>query len=464
MRRTGSSAAALLVAILLGGCGGNRGAPSPPPAPSPTPAAGPSPAAGPNAAPIDRDLALTTFDSAWARIERTHYDSTFRGVDWYAVRDEMRPRAASAGTLGGLRTVITEMLGRLGESHYALIPREVADAVGDGGSRGGGDIGVELRLAGRELVVARIDPGSPAAAAGIRPGWRVDSIAERATDGPLENLRELEGQPEYRLALTQFLWSSNGALDGSPGSTVRLVLRDGTGERHVVEPVRRTPPGETVQFGNLPPMVTELTQNRLEVNGACVGLIRFNVWMVPIGPAFDRAMDGMRDCTGIIIDLRGNPGGVAGMVMGVAGHFLDERVPLGVLRQRTGELRLVANPRRVDAQGNPVTPFAGPVAVLIDPLSVSTSEIFAAGMQAAGRVRVFGETSAGQALPATAVRLPNDDVLMHVIADLTVPDGTRVEGRGVVPDVSIPLRREDLLAGRDAALEAAVGWIVSPRT
>ena len=62
-----------------------------------------------------------------------------------------------------------------------------------------------------------------------------------------------------------------------------------------------------------------------------------------------------------------------------------------------------------------------------------------------------------------AVKLPNDDVLMHVVADLTVPGGERVEGAGVTPDERVPLTREALLSGRDEALERAVQWILSPQ-
>jgi C-terminal processing protease CtpA/Prc len=50
-----------------------------------------------------------------------------------------------------------------------------------------------------------------------------------------------------------------------------------------------------------------------------------------------------------------------------------------------------------------------------------------------------------------------------VTADLVAPDGRRVEGRGVVPDEPVPVRREDLLAGRDAALEKAIEWITNDR-
>jgi carboxyl-terminal processing protease len=109
--------------------------------------------------------------------------------------------------------------------------------------------------------------------------------------------------------------------------------------------------------------------------------------------------------------------------------------------------------------GAAVEPFAGSLAILVDELSASTSEIFAAALQAIGRARIFGERTPGQALPAIATRLPNGDVLMHVVADFIAPDGSRIEGRGVLPDERVPLELADLRAGRDAPLEAAVHWI-----
>ena len=453
----------VLAVLIAGGCAGSVQAP-PPPGPS-TAVAIPRADAPASGRPIDRALALATFDSAWGRIAHTHYDTTFRGVDWEGVGAELRPRAAGAVTHEALRAVLSEMVGRLGESHYSVIPGEMAGSVSSGERRegsGGGDLGIQLRVADGEVVVARMDPGGPGAAAGIRLGWVVDSIDGRPLSDEIDRLSELEGTPAHRLAHTQFLWSVTAALEGSPGSTVRITARGGEGQAQTLELTRRTRPGQRVDFGNLPTLVADLDYTLIPAGERCVGVIRFNVWMTPIAGPFDQAVDAMRGCEGVVIDLRGNPGGVAGMVMGIAGHFMKERTPLGVLKTRTGELRLVANPRTVNTAGQVVEPYDGPVALLIDPLTVSTSEIFAAGLQSAGRARVFGQTSAGQALPAMAVRLPNGDVLMHVVADLTAPDGRRVEGQGVVPDVMVPLTRADLLAGRDAVLEAAVNWILTP--
>jgi carboxyl-terminal processing protease len=126
-------------------------------------------------------------------------------------------------------------------------------------------------------------------------------------------------------------------------------------------------------------------------------------------------------------------------------------------------MRFVANPRRATDAGAAVEPFSGDVAIIVDGLSASTSEMFAAAMQAIGRARVFGERTAGQALPAMATRLPSGDVLMHVVADFVAPDGTRIEGRGVTPDEPAPLTAGDVAAGRDAPLEAAIRWMERPR-
>src|SRR5215831_15525720 len=99
-------------------------------------------------------------------------------------------------------------------------------------------------------------------------------------------------------------------------------------------------------------------------DGRCAAVIHFEYWMPPVMPALDRAVDASRTCGGIILDLRGNLGGVAGMMMGVAGHFLTEPRTLGTMRSRGEEMRFVANPRRATDSGVAVEPFAGDVAIL----------------------------------------------------------------------------------------------------
>jgi carboxyl-terminal processing protease len=201
------------------------------------------------------------------------------------------------------------------------------------------------------------------------------------------------------------------------------------------------------------------SEERRTEHGASAGIVRFNVWMPGVDPLFQQAIDRFRGKNAIIVDLRGNPGGLAAMIMGISGHFLTERKALGTMKTRDAELRFAANPRLVNAAGQRVEPFAGPLAILVDAMTGSASECFAGGMQSIGRARVFGQTSMGQALPAFFDKLPNGDVLIHATGDFVTADGTRLEGRGVVPDEPVALARADLLAGRDATLEAALRWI-----
>src|ERR1019366_9069323 len=139
-------------------------------------------------------------------------------------------------------------------------------------------------------------------------------------------------------------------------------------------------------------------------------------------------MDHVSDCTGVVIDLRGNPGGVGAMVMGFGGYFVDSVISLGTMRSRQLALRFAMNPRRVTSNGSAAAPYHGPLAIIVDQMTASTSEIFAAGMQRIGRARVFGERSAGEALPVMMNRLPSGDVFVHAVADFTDPDGKRIEG------------------------------------
>jgi carboxyl-terminal processing protease len=418
------------------------------------------------AEPIATALAKATFDTAWTRIRDLHFDSTFGGLDWNEVRAELRPRAEQARTTGELRQLLAEMIGRVGVSHYGLIPLEYSEsfdprrtAADPNGTIG--DAGLELRAVGDDIVVWRVAPDGPAAASGVRPGALVLQIDTIQPASGLRHRRALPTPHEQQLALTQLLYGVNRMVQGTAGETVKLRLQSSGQVKDVALTLRPTP-GQLVKFGNLPPAMVSVRQTVIAGGGAgdgCVGVISFSSWMAPIAAAIDRAVDAVRHCEGVVIDLRGNPGGVGGMVMGVGGHFVDSVKPLGTMKFRSNELRFVVNPRRVDPQGQPVAVYAGPVAILVDAMTASTSEIFAAGLQAIGRARVFGELTAGQALPALASKLPNGDVLLHAIADYLVVDGTRIEGRGVVPDQLVPLSIEALAAGRDAPLQAAIAWI-----
>ena len=398
---------------------------------------------------------VETFDEAWRIIRDSHFDKTFNGLDWDAVSKELRPKAAAARTPGELRAVIRDMLGRLGQSHFALLPAS-ADSAADTPRDLSGTPGFDVRLLGSDLIVTEVDAKGGAAAAGVHAGWKVESIDGAAVSTLLS---ELPDTLTPRLRAVEAWRVAHNRLHGPSGSRASVTFDDGRGQTRRVEVERRFEDGEPVTVGNLPTMFVRVRSEAMKTPaGRTAGLIGFNVWMTAVDAPFQKAIDEFRAAAGIVVDLRGNPGGLAAMMMGLSGHFIDERKTIGVMKTRDNELRFVVNPRRVSGRGERVQPFDGPVAILVDSMSGSASECFAGGMQSLGRVRVFGQPSMGQALPALFARLPNGDVLIHAFGDFVTSDGTRLEGRGVIPDEVVPLDRARLLAGHDAPLDAALAW------
>ncbi len=216
-----------------------------------------------------------------------------------------------------------------------------------------------------------------------------------------------------------------------------------------------SPEGVLVTFGNLP--ATRLHfESRALADGA--GYIEFNEFLEPasIMPKFEAAMKSFHDAPGVILDLRGNRGGIGIMAMGIAGFFIDKPgQKLGEMRMRDAILNFVISPR-------PET-YAGPLAVLVDQGSASTSEILAGGLQDLGRARIFGVRTMGAALPSDIIRLPNGDGFQYAQASYTSVGGKVLEGAGVTPDVVIEPTSHVTTAGRDLILEAADEWIRATR-
>lgn len=430
-----------------------------------TPDSAPSPAAS-----VSPELALETFDEVWRIIYEHHFDTNFNNVDWLAAREEYRPRVASASTPEEVRNVIQKMLDLLQVSHLAIVSSDVAGVLSGEDDEPeiqsvdeahAGTTGMHVRYSDEALLVTDVDPESPAAKAGVKPGWRI---------------REIEGRPISRFVTTIpddlqkterdfVVWrKASNLLEGEPGSEVEISFLNEQSKPLALRVERTLRPGVPIQFGSLPVLYADLDARQMEAEGKTIGLIRFNIWMLPTAIAFNQAIEEHRGADGIIIDLRGNVGGVIGMIIGVAGHFFTEPLSLGTLVTRDNRLNLFVNPRFVSASGKRVQPFGGPLAILVDEASASASEVFAGGMKELGRARIFGRPTTGQALPAIYEELPNGDVLYHPFADFVTETGVRFEGRGVIPDEIIELDREALLQGRDRTLEAAVEWIQRVKT
>jgi carboxyl-terminal processing protease len=403
-----------------------------------------------------RQLNLDSFDHVWTTIRDKHFDPELAGLDWRAVRAELRPRVEQASVVSEARQAMEEMIARLGQSHFAIIPAQLYETLDrpEGNGVWDGWTGIEARVIDGRALITAVHEGTPADEAGIRPGWVVLRIEDEELKPKIDAIsEELEGQVWKDAVMAGALtWRLTGAV----GDTVALRLLDGRDKTVERTLTLAEQPGQKQQIGYLPPLHVWIDVKRLDES---IGYVAFNMFLDPVNvmPAFNAAVQSFLDADGLIIDIRGNGGGLPGMAMGMAGWLIAEKnQKLGTMYLRDNELKIIVNPRP--------TTFSGPVAVLVDCLSGSASEIFSGGLKDLGRAQIVGSRTTGAVLPSVVEKLPNGDGFQYAIAGYVSEGGEVLEGRGVTPDIEIVPTREALLEGHDPVLEAAIAWIHEQRS
>lgn len=420
------------------------------------------------------------FSKVWSTLEQNYFDPTFSNLDWYKIKKEYEPRVRSAKTDAALHQIIQELIGRLGRSHLILIPPEVYQAINLAKSQAkkremerrtrrevrvaGGDndepdnedlelddplteygIGVDLRIISGQFVVSRVDKDSAAEYRGIKPGYIIEKVNDISlTDliGRIDLLYSNSARLKRYLpfeVITSF-------LNGEKDSVVTLTYVDETGSAKEVS-IRRERLNSSVVS-----MMRGMPERHLtfetRVLPGDIGYIRFNYFVLPVLDRFCDALGEFKDKKGIVIDLRGNFGGLMALMPTLAGMLSENEVDLGTAIYRRGEEKMTSLPKPRN--------FGGNVVFLVDAHSISAAEIFSAAMQAGQRSFIVGEKTAGESLPSVALELPTGAVLQYPIANFKTSKGQFLEGSGVLPDFQVSLTRAALLQGKDEQLEKAI--------
>jgi len=152
---------------------------------------------------------------------------------------------------------------------------------------------------------------------------------------------------------------------------------------------------------------------------------------------------------GLILDLRGNPGGLLDVAVSIAGFFMERGEVVVTEKFTSGDntvLRSTGNGALKDF----------PVVVLINEGSASASEILAGALRVNNGTKIVGKKSFGKGTVQELETLSNDSTLKITIANWLLPDGTLIEGNGLEPDFTVEITPEDIAAGRDPQLEKAI--------
>ena len=383
-----------------------------------------------------------SFQVVCDRIGDTYWDPDSIEPRWSEGKIFYGQKMRDASSVEEARDAIHGLLATLEQSHFALIPKAVSDGLGEGGSA---ETGAVLRVSEGRAVVVKIEKDSPAQRAGVLLGEIVVSAEERLLKPRIE--RWSENNSPY--LSVQGLAST---MQGPPGERRTYEIENAAGHIRVVELPLETPAGtgRLVSFGHIPPMPLKLEKKILS-DGYLY--LRFNIFLGPLQvmPWFQSALKEHAEAPGLILDLRGNPGGLGLMACGIAGWLVEEEgLELGVMHSRDSDLKFMVNPR--------LDPWKKPVAVLVDEGSASTTEILAQGLKDLQVARIFGRTTAGAALPSMIESLPCGDLMQYAIAGYRSRSGQRLEGIGVVPDEVIPVDIDKIRGEGDPILQSALRW------
>ncbi len=267
------------------------------------------------------------------------------------------------------------------------------------------------------LVIVDTLPGSPAATAGLRSG---DAIVQ--VDGV-----DVTAMPQARII---------GIIRGPEGTTVELgIRREGEDALLIISIVRAR-----ITFSSVEARV-------LEGDLVYVRLLQFGEDTAEQLRQHLQALDA-EDRAGLILDMRGNPGGFLTTAVDVASEFLAEGV---ILTERLRDREQVYR-----ASGVASAPTV-PMVVLVDRGSASASELVAAALQDHERATIIGTQTFGKGSVQTWRELSNGGGIRVTIAWWYTPDGNTIHEVGVTPDIVVEQPADDLK--RDAQLETAIDFL-----
>ncbi len=370
---------------------------------------------------------LKVFDALWEKVNSKYYDADFNGVDWREVRNNYRPRAEKAETKQELLKILRLMLAELKTSHLyvwqTVSERDLEKQLQRNFDRKHDSLRIgypfTFKKIGESLVVTSVQPKSALEWDKVKVGWVLEAVDNVNTNGN---------------------WTLPADL--TVGRKTSFSFRDINNKRYeqvlTVEWLAEKPIRESkVITGNI---------LYLKFDGFKFGT---NDWLL-------NALKTLGVDDSVIVDLRSNHGGLVDEVQQCLGRFFARDIEFGSFIERTGKTKA----KKIE--GQKMRAFAGKLVVLVDETSSSGAEIFAQLIQENQRGTIIGSITSGQVLNGIEFGLPEDFRTSIAFRDYFSPRGFRIEGSGVRPDIQVDQTIDDIVSGRDIALDRAVLELQKP--
>ncbi|MBM3157944.1 MAG: S41 family peptidase [Chloroflexi bacterium] len=337
-------------------------------------------------------------------------------INNYVDKDKLDLKKLSDGAIRG-------MLEALGDPYSAYYDageyREIRE-VNIEGSYGGIGAVVGIRD-GQLLVIAPIED-TPAKRAGIKPRDRILKIDGESTEG---------------MSLTEAAYK----IQGEPGTQVTLKILHVDEEEPVILVITRE--------------VIKVDSVFSEIREDGIAYIQVTFFSERTSTEIVAALKEVlaQNITGIILDLRDNPGGPVGSAVTVASQFLEEGIVLYALNSN-GEKQTWS----VESGGLATDQ---PLVVLVNGSSASASEVVAGALQDYERGVIVGTQTFGKGSINLLKELSDGSAVYITMGRWFTPDGRQIEGQGLTPDMVIDMTDDDIAQGKDPQLDRAVEYLKS---
>jgi carboxyl-terminal processing protease len=382
------------------------------------------------------------FEKVWKEIHDHYYDASYNGVDWNEVHRRYAPLVETTKKDLEFYALMNQMTSELHDAHTRFNSPEQWKNFR---RQQGVTVGFSVDDVDGKTAVTNVIPGTDAARAGIEQGM----VVLRVDDAPVaERIAEIEKKRQPSSSERATRWFIYNRVFAGPADTpVKVALQRGDGSVFEAS-VRR-------QIYSAAP---EVTTHVLPSGNV---YIRFDGFQHPITKEFRQALQKFRDAPGLIVDLRRNGGGDLAVLLPIAGYFFGKKTLFAKDSTRTGKplssyVGLFKLPLQlyVGRAGEQI--YSGPVVVLVDAHSASSSEVFAAGMQDTLRAKVIGSQSCGCVLGIAKPRVMKGGGVLEMSEVLWFsPKGRKLEGTGIIPDKIVMPSVADLQRRRDPVLAEA---------
>jgi carboxyl-terminal processing protease len=296
---------------------------------------------------------------------------------------------------------IQGMLSTLDDPYSVYMDKETAQQFSQALDSSFEGIGAEVSETDGKIIIVSPFKNSPAEKAGLKPNDQILKV-----DGA-----SVEGLDLYKATLK---------IRGKKGTVVKLeILREGLKEPITVSIKRDEIPMETVH-----------SAVKKEA-GEKVGYIEITSFSENTAEDFKKQLKDLEDenIAGLVIDVRGNPGGLLDSVEEILKELVSNEKPYVQIQTRDGEKKRFFSSLKKDKDY--------PIVVLVDKGSASASEILAGALKEAEGYKVIGETTFGKGTVQQAVPMEDGSNIKLTLFKWLTPDGNWIHKQGVKPDVEV---------------------------